>query len=308
MDELVWPFLGVEALADRLIAERTMRTLYEPVYPGVYVPWGIKLTARQRAQAAWLWSRRRGVVVGNSAAALLGAKWVSGGLDGELVHDNHKTPPNLVVHRDTFEPGEVTTVDGIEVTSPARTAFDIGRRTRSRLYSVQRLDALANATGVGVADVEAVIAAHPGARDLNRLREVLPLVDDGAESYQETRTRLVLIDAGLPRPETQIVVCDEYGEFVGRVDMGYRELKVGIEYDGPQHWTDPKQRQRDIDRQVALTEQGWVIIRVSAELLRYRRGTLIARVEEAMYAAGWEGRAWPSASGNLTTPRPRVAS
>ncbi|MEB3069640.1 endonuclease domain-containing protein [[Mycobacterium] vasticus] len=308
MKEVDWPFLGTEALADKTIPERAMRTLYEPVYPGVFAPWGVELDASQRARAAWLWSRRRGVVAGNSAAALLGAKWVSGGLDAELVHDNHKTPPKLVVHRDALAPGEVTTVDGIVVTAPARTAFDIGRHTRSRSVALGRLDALANATGVTIAEVEAVIAAHPGARDLNRLRWILPLVDSGAESPQESRTRLALIDAGLPWPETQIVVRDGYGGFVARLDMGYRELKVGIEYDGQQHWTDPRQRQRDIDRQVALTEQGWVIIRVSAELLRYRRGTLIARVEEAMYVAGWSGRARLSASGNSPTRSPRVAS
>ncbi|WP_225405124.1 hypothetical protein [[Mycobacterium] crassicus] len=49
---MAWPFLGAEALADRLIPERVMRLLYLPVYPGVYVPRGVKLTARQRARAA----------------------------------------------------------------------------------------------------------------------------------------------------------------------------------------------------------------------------------------------------------------
>lgn len=305
MDELDWPFLGPEALADRLIPERTMRTLYQPVYPGVYVPWGIELTARQRATAAWLWSRRRGVVAGNSAAALLGSKWVDAALPAELVHDNQKAPPKLVAHNEVLKPGELTTVDDIAVTTAARTAFDIGRRTRSRVTGVQRLDALANATGIGIAEVEAVIAAHPGARGVNGLRRILPLVDSGSESPQESRTRLALIDAGLPWPETQIVVHDGFGEFVGRLDMGYRELRVGIEYDGPQHWTDPKQRQRDIDRQAALAELGWVIIRVSAELLRYRRATLIARVQDAMRVAGWPGR---GANRNLATHPPRVAS
>jgi hypothetical protein len=305
MAELPWPFLGTEVQAAKAIPERAMRTLYQPVYPGVYAPWGIELTALQRAEAAWLWSRRRGVVAGNSAAALLGAKWVSRDLDAELVHDNRKSPPRLVVHTDTLKPDEVVTVDGIALTGPARTAFDIGRRTGSRLPSLQRLDALANATAVGIDEVEAVIAAHPGVRGLNRLRRVLPLVDGGAESPQETRTRLVLIDAGLPRPQTQIKVYDGYGEFVARVDMGYRELRVGIEYDGSQHWTAPEQRQRDIDRHWALVALGWVIIRVSADLLRYREATLVGRVQAAMYAAGWAGR---STSVRSTTVGRRVAS
>lgn len=112
-------------------------------------------------------------------------------------------------------------------------------------------------------------------------------MDSGAESPQETRTRLVLIDAGLPVPQTQIRVCDDYGDFIARIDMGYRELRVGIEYDGPQHWTDAAQRDRDIDRYTALADLGWTIIRVSSDLLRYRQGTFVARVVAAMRAAGW---------------------
>lgn len=197
-----------------------MRSLYEPVYPGVYCPGGIALTARERAQAAWLWSRRKGVVAGNSAAALLGAKWVSPTLDAELVHVNRHAPAGIVVHSETLLRGEVVEVDGMLVTSPARTAFDVGRWTSSRLFAVQRLDALANATDVKVTDIEAVMAEHRGTRGLVRLKAVLPLVDSGAESPQETRTRLLLIDAGLPVPQTQIRVCDDYGDFIARIDMG----------------------------------------------------------------------------------------
>jgi Protein of unknown function (DUF559) len=280
-------FLGSEALAAKAMPERAMRSLYEAIYPGVYAPGDIELTARDRAQAAWLWSRRKAVVAGNSAAALLGAKWVSAALDADLIHDNRHPPAGIAVHSETLLPGEVVDVDGMPVTSPARTAFDLGRWTSSRLRAVQRLDALANATDVKVNDVEAAMAEHRGARGMVRLRAALPLVDGGAESPQETRTRLVMIDAGLPTPQTQIRLCDEYGDFVARIDMGYEDLRVGVEYDGPQHWTDPKQRDRDIDRYSALLDLGWTIIRVSGELLRHRQGTFIARVVAAMHAAGW---------------------
>jgi hypothetical protein len=287
MAEPNWPFLGSEALAARTIPERAMRSLYEPVYPGVYIPTGIELTARQRAKAAWLWSRRRAVVSGQSAAALLGTKWVDPLAQAELVYDNRRPPEMIAVHTDALLPDQVAEVDGIAVTTAARTAFDIGRRTTSRLHAVQRLDALTNATDVKITDVEAVMAEHSGVRGLVRLRRVLPLVDGGAESPQETRTRLVLIDAGLPRPQTQIAVFDDYGDFVARIDMGYDELRVGIEYDGPQHWTSREQRSRDIDRYSTLLDLGWTIIRVSSDLLRYRQGTFVARVVAAMQAAGW---------------------
>jgi hypothetical protein len=287
MKELHWPFLGSEVLAAKVLPERALRALYEPVYPGVYIPGCIDLTAGQRAEAAWLWSRRKAAVSGHSAAALLGAKWVDATLNAELTHANRHPPAGITVHSEALLPDEITKVGGIVVTSPARTAFDIGRRVGNRLRAVQQLDALANATDVKSVDVEAIVSRYPGARGIVRLRGVLPLVDGGAESPQETRTRLALIDAGMPAPQTQIVVRDGYGEFVARIDMGYDDLRVGIEYDGAQHWTSADQRDRDIDRYSALLDLGWVIVRVSSELLRYRQATFIARVAAAMQAAGW---------------------
>jgi hypothetical protein len=203
-----------------------------------------------------------------------------------LIHENRKTPAGLVVRTEVLHPGERLDVNAMPVTTAARTAFDIGRHTVSRVQSVQRLDALVNATGVTVADVDSVAAAHPGVRGLRRLRGVLPLVDGGAESPQETVARLALVDAGLPAPQTQLEVFGQYGEFVARIDMDYREVKVGIEYDGPQHWTDPAVRQRDIDKQFELTALGWIVIRVSRDLLRYRRPTYVARVEAALRERG----------------------
>ena len=300
-------FRGSEALAVKALPERAMRSLYDPIYPGVYSPAGIPLSAEQRAKAAWLWSRRKGIVAGNSAAALLGARWVDPALNAELLHDNRHPPKGISVHSETVLNDELIDVGGITVTSPARTAFDIGRWTPTRLQAVQRLDALARATQLASSDVEDIIANHPGRRGLRKLREVLPLVDAGAESPQETRTRIALIDAGLPTPQCQVQVFDAYGGFVARIDMGYRKLQVGIEYDGPQHWTDARQRNRDIDRYTALLDLGWTIIRVSSELLGPRRATFIARVTAALYSAGWCPQT-PSASVNSTTRHAKRAS
>jgi hypothetical protein len=158
---------------------------------------GFRMPGRKgHSRAAWLWSRRRAVIAGQSASALLGAKWVDPRGPAELIYDNRHPPPLVVVHTDTLMPGEAIDLGGLTVTSPARTAFDIGRRTPLPL-ALQRLDALAHAVDVKTVDIEAVMARHRGARGLGRLRRVLPLVDGGAESPQESRTRLVLVEAGL---------------------------------------------------------------------------------------------------------------
>ncbi len=81
-----------------------MRAIYDPVYPGVYVPGGIDLTAVQRAEAAWLWSRRKAVVSGHSAAVLLGANWVDATLNAELIYANRRPPAGITVHSETLLP------------------------------------------------------------------------------------------------------------------------------------------------------------------------------------------------------------
>jgi very-short-patch-repair endonuclease len=112
------------------------------------------------------------------------------------------------------------------------------------------------------------------------------MVDGGAESPQETVARLALIDAGLPAPQTQFEIFGKYGEFIARVDMVYDDVKVAIEYDGPQHWTDPVVRRRDIDKGVELADLRWHVIRVSSDLLYHRRGTYVHRVSTALRERG----------------------
>jgi hypothetical protein len=192
----------------------------------------------------------------------------------------------IVIHRGRLRDIESCVVQGIPMTTPARTAFDLGRRARLEA-GVIRVDALANATGLKSLDVERLAADRRGARGIVQLRRVVELMDGGAESPQETRTRLLLIAAGFPRPRTQIVVVDDYGTFVGRLDMGWDEWKVGVEYDGPQHWDNSEQHARDIDRLADLAAQGWSIIRVSRDLLRFRPHVFLTRVRAAMCAAGW---------------------
>ncbi len=257
------PFLGTEALATGAVSPRTLSSRYDRVHRNVYVPKGSDMTAAERAVAAWLWSGRQSTLAGLSAAAIHGSKWIDPSQPAELYRRNGKPVEGILIHRDRLSNHEVRSVAGISVSTPARTAFDLGRR-RGRMLAVIRVDALSNATGLQAPSIDALIRRHAGVRGLRQLCEVFELMDGGAESPQETRTRLVLLDAGLPRPRTQIVVDD------WRIDLGYEEFKVGVEYDGMHHWTDPRQHRRDIDRLAELLARGWLIIRVSADMLRYR--------------------------------------
>jgi Protein of unknown function (DUF559) len=286
------PFIGTEAMADGRVGRRGLHSGHEAVYRNVYMPKGHQLTAATRGVAAWLWSGRTGTAAGLSAAALHGSLWIDPGLPAELYRRNGKPVDGIVIHRDELWDDEVCTVGGIPATTPARTAFDLGRR-QGLTTAVIRVDALANATRLKAVEVQDLVQRHRGVRGLLQLRRVLRLMDGGAESPQETRTRLVLVEAGLPSPRTQIVVCDDFGDPFARIDMGYAEWKVGVEYDGPQHWTDPDRRAYDIDRHAELLRHGWRIIRVGADLLRRRREVIVARTCAALREAGAE---WPVVS------------
>ncbi|KUI14037.1 hypothetical protein AU193_08365 [Mycobacterium sp. GA-1285] len=286
MDTNASPFIGTEALAAGVVTRRTLVSRHNMIYRNVYLLKGATLTPDRRAAAAWLWSGRNATLAGSSAAALHGSRWIDEDLPAELIRVEACDVDGIVIHRAKLRDDEVGIVRGMPVTTPARTAFDLGRRNGLE-RAIIAVDALANVTGLKPVDVARLAGNHRGARGVVQLRRVVELMDGGAESPQETRTRLLLIAAEFPRPQTQIVVADEYGSFVGRVDMGWEEFKVGVEYDGPQHWDDPIQHARDIDRLAELAGQGWLIIRVSRDLLRNRPHVFLARVRDAMQARGW---------------------
>lgn len=272
------PFVGSAALNRGAVTRSELRTRHRRVFRDVYVCREAELTAAAKARAAWL--STGATLAGLSASAVLGTKWLDPAAPAEIIRRDRHGQRGIVVHSYDLADGEVRTVLGMPVTTAARTAFDIGRRLPAA-QAVPIFDALLHATGIKAAHVIALADRHPGARGVRQLRAALELADGGAESPQETRVRLLLIAAGLPKPETQI----EFRELRIRVDMGWREWKVAVEYDGIQHWHDRYQRSWDIERIALLEAAGWSVIRVSAEMLS-RPDALVERVKVKLVERG----------------------
>jgi hypothetical protein len=275
------PFIGSEGVASGIATKYALRSRHVPIHPDVYVAADTELTAGLRAHAAWLWSRRRGVVAGRSASALHGAKWIDDRAPAELLYDGRRPPSGIRTWSDRVADDEIQLISGIPATTPARTALDLACR-----YPVDKavaaIDALARATDLKAIDVELLAERYRGRRGIRRARVALSLVDPGAESPRETWLRLALIRAGFPPPQTQIPVYDGYGALVAVLDMGWEDLKLAVEYEGDHHRTDRRQFNRDIRRAEAVTELGWVDVRVTAE---DTPGGIIARV-----SAAWQRR------------------
>jgi hypothetical protein len=275
------PFIGSEALACGALSRHQLRTRYRAVLPNVYLSNDVQLSLELRTFAAWLWSGRTATIVGAAAAALHRSKWIPDDVPVELNHANTRPPQGVLTRRDALLEGETQTMDGRAVTTPERTAFDIGRRGAVH-SAVVRLDALARATGFKVDDVLRVARCHPRSQGLRRLETALELVDPGAQSPRESYLRLVLIDAGFPRPQTQIPVLGVDGIPLAYLDLGWEENLVAVEYDGDQHRTDRRQYVKDLQRIEMLERMGWIIVRVVAE---DRPANIVRRVRAALEAS-----------------------
>ena len=276
------PFIGSEAVAAGALTAYELRTRFVAIHRDIFMSRDAELTAIGRARAAWLWSKRRGVIAGHSASALHGAKWVDARRPAEIIHDNRHAPTDIRSWSDCVEDDEIVQSAGMSTASPARTALDIACRFRLG-QAVASIDALARATDLKIADIELLAERYKGRRGIRRARRALSLVDAGAESPRETWLRLLLIRAGLPAPQTQVPVYDEYGQLVAVLDMGWERLKLAVEYEGDHHRIDRRQFNKDITRLEMLSDLGWVVVRVTAE---DTEGGVNARVQ-----AAWDRRA-----------------
>ena len=237
-----------------------------------------------RAIAAWLASTRRGVVAGVAASALHGAPWVDPDVPIELVGVKIRPQHGLVPRIERIADDEIAPI--------VRPACDDSGADGIRLRAAPRANGGARAAGC--ADVESAILEsrrcvhladrYPRARGLRQLRELLPLVDGGAESPRESRLGCGCIDAGFSRPETQIPVSGAGDSCpVAFLDMGWRDFMVAVEYDGDHHRKDRRQYVKDIAQAAHAGIAG--LDRDSGDRRGQAEG-VIARVEAALTARG----------------------
>lgn len=290
------PFRGTEALASgRLTRGRLYGPRYRRVFPDVYLPAEVELDLPTRSRAAYLLVQDRGgVLAGYSAAALLGADRAPRDAPAEvLVAANTRAHPGLLVRRGTADDVDVTTAAGCRVTAPVRTAWDLARRL-PLVEAVVSVDALARVGRFQPNVLLARRAAHPGAPGSGRLDEVVALADPHAESAMETRLRVELVRAGLPRPRVQYEVADEHDYVLARVDLAYPAVKLAIEYDGAEH-DDPLRVQRDRERDGLLASYGWDTLRVGKDGMGLGLLRTVSRVRQLLVV-----RASPGGQGNVS--------
>lgn len=260
------PFRGSLAVARGGVTwERLRRHEFVQLRPDTYVGADVPLDAYVRFRGLAVWAGPDAVVAGPSAVAGWGidCPWD----EDEVVLPSSRLPGpgGARVRRDLLLPGEVTRWWGAAVTTPVRTAFDLGRR-EPLPDAVAAVDALARAWRFGREDLAAVVAAHPGVRGIVAVRAVLDLMDPLAESLPESRLRVGLLRRGLPRPVVQHPVVLPNGRRV-RLDLAWPRPRPGrrpvaLEYDGAEH-RKPVRHGLDLERDAGLDDLGWDVLHVT---------------------------------------------
>lgn len=263
------PFRGTDAVAAGLVTKGALRgPRFQRLLPDVYAPRELAPDLALRARAAHVWLAGDGVLAGHAAGEVYHAQCAPPGCRVEVIipGDRRRPPAGIVVRRDVIADDEHRTYDGVRLTTPVRTAYDLARRAPSLVEAVVAVDALAGRFGFPASDVLGLARRYPGARGCRRLIEAVADAAPLAGSAMETRLRMVLVLAGLPRPKVQHTIVDERGRMLATVDMAYPRQRVAIEYEGAEHF-EPPRTIRDARRYTRIVALGWRVYRyVSADV------------------------------------------
>ena len=211
------------------------------------------------------------VISHGSAAVLHGIpSWLGA---GDRVHVTRSRPcggqRRRLVHLTTapIPPSEITVIDGVRVTSLARTVLDLGRtitfwRAVASGDRALRLGLEPNELTAGLLGM----SRWPGVR---AARRTVATLDMRSESVGESFSRVRFIEHGIPTPELQYEVYDEAGHMLARSDFGWEEYRTLGEFDGKVKYGElvpAGQCGADVlfaekQREDALRDRGWQVVR-----------------------------------------------
>ena len=264
--------------------------LLDRLHPGVFRIAGAPETFAQRVMALVLY-RGPHSVASHRAAARLWPIWGFGWVDTPEVTTprgrNQRLSLGLVHGSLALPPNHVTVLDGIPVTTPARTIFDLAGVMHPKRVERALDDSLAQGL-LTLRDLQAVHVrlAKRGRRGTAATRRWLEARGEGyvaPNSDLEAAGRRLLREAGLPDPDPEVDLGDDVG-WVGRVDLFYRQAKLVIELDSRRHHSSLLDRDADRSRDNRLMAAGFRVLRFTWEDIHDRPGFVVQQVRAALRA------------------------
>lgn len=285
-DEAVKAGLSLAQVQYRLARGRWVRML-----PSVYAVAGAPQSWRQRVTAAVLWLEGDGVACGRSAAALWGFPDFGQGPVEIACTRRVRAPVSWVtIHQVAhLERSDRAVVDGIAVTSAARTLVDLAalgsERTLEKLLDHALRHKLTTAKAVRWC-LERLPAR--GRENVASLRELVADRVGRAEqvdSALETRLLAALKGEGLPRPVVHYEVTAG-ARLLGEVDLAWPQEKVAVQAQGYGPHSGSDQWHRDQDTSSLLSLAGWCVLFVTWRDLERRPAVMVQRIRQALEARG----------------------
>jgi very-short-patch-repair endonuclease len=206
------------------------------------------------------------VVVGSAAAALHGL-WLpaepavpefatvqSGRRPAQMPRARR---PEFGTHRRLVPPHQRTVIDGIPVTSLARTWWDLA--VEIPLPDLVAAGDRALQLGCSPDEIVSLVRSRSGRRGNTLARRAACLLDKRSRSRPESHLRVAVRLAGLDFFEVNEPVVDEYGEWLAEPDLSCAEAKIALEYQGSEH-AETRRMRRDITRLTDLRRRGWLVL------------------------------------------------
>jgi hypothetical protein len=188
----------------------------------------------------------------------------------------------LQVHPSSLGTGDAVMRSGVWCTPAPRTACDVGR-LGAPIDVLATLDAALRA---GVCTSDELLEAsgrQRGLRGVVRVSRLIPVADGRAASPMESRMRWRFIEGGLPAPDLQVEVAE--GSRLHRLDTGWREYRLGAEFDGLEAHMTRQQLAADRDRHNWLTERDWRLLHFTAVDVYRRWEPMVATVRRYLTVA-----------------------
>jgi len=251
------------------IDDRTDRGMYQRIHPGVY---GIAGSPEQwhRTVIAAVFAATEPAAASHRTAAYLWGMTDRCPTGIEIAARRHlrvKRGDHQVRESKDLRTSDIVLVDAIPTTAAVRTIVDLGA-SAPPWFVEKCLDTGLRTQLFDIWDVQRFIM-RVARRGRNGIGTIRPLVEERltwqgiTDSDLEDLFRRVVASTPFPMPDTQHVVYEPGGEFVGRYDFAYPVKLSIIETDSEGYHMDPVSFQRDRDKQNRAQMLGWTVYRVT---------------------------------------------
>jgi hypothetical protein len=251
-----------------------------PLHRGVYAVGQRRLPREARWMAAVL-ALGPGAVLSHRPA---GAHWEiarwSGACEVTTPRRGIRSRQGIQVHFASLPADEITTHDGIPITTVPRTLFDLAAALPERQLerALNEAEVRRRWDELSLDRLLHRYPRHPGNRAVRAVLHKRRLGATFTRSELEERFLALIDAAGLPRPELNVLVEGL------ELDAVWRDGRVVVELDGRSTHDTAEAFERDRERDRALQVAGWRTIRITARQLAAAPAPLVADLQSLLAA------------------------